>query len=533
MSRTRLCAVTAAILAAASFGVMAARTHVLGREIKRPGGSGAWKVTLLVEGRTTAADARVTTPAPLDFGRQHVYHELCRSAELVARPRDARRPDYQPIHWVPRPGLDPGPFRLRHQFYCTTTVGLPTASMMRQARQLAAGPGAEATSPGPRDIESDDAEVSELARRLTDGVSRPRDQVETLYRHVAEEVGNEPDLGTTTTSALDCLRAGTGDAGGKARLLVALCRNRGIPARLVTGVVLQRGADQPAHVWAEARVDDHWLPACPSHGHLGRVPTNYFVLHVGEEPLIRGRHVRDLRHALLVERVPVAEVEGDGPWLRGLFRRASLSTLPPAEQHLCEFLLLLPVAALIVCLTRNVIGLVTFGTFAPALLGLAFRDLASLPGILVFVALVLAGWLMRRWLDRFHLLQVPRVAVLLTLVVAILVGLVMAAGQYDWPVMRYVSLFPLVILTGMIERFWTVEAEDGTTSSFRTLAATLAVAAVISLTLSLEVVVRQLTRYPETLGLIAAAQLLLGRYTGYRLTELFRFRDFVGPVRDV
>ena len=32
---------------------------------------------------------------------------------------------------------------------------------------------------------------------------------------------------------------------------------------------------------------------------------------------------------------------------------------------------------------------------------------------------------------------------------------------------------------------------------------------------------------PETLGLVMAVQLLIGRYTGYRLMELFRFRDFL------
>jgi hypothetical protein len=42
-------------------------------------------------------------------------------------------------------------------------------------------------------------------------------------------------------------------------------------------------------------------------------------------------------------------------------------------------------------------------------------------------------------------------------------------------------------------------------------------------------VVSHLFRYPETLGLVMAAQLLLGRYTGYRLSELFRFRDFLRP----
>ena len=32
-------------------------------------------------------------------------------------------------------------------------------------------------------------------------------------------------------------------------------------------------------------------------------------------------------------------------------------------------------------------------------------------------------------------------------------------------------------------------------------------------------------RFAQTLGLVLAAQLLLGRYTGYRLTELSRFGD--------
>ena len=33
-------------------------------------------------------------------------------------------------------------------------------------------------------------------------------------------------------------------------------------------------------------------------------------------------------------------------------------------------------------------------------------------------------------------------------------------------------------------------------------------------------------RFPETLGFIMAGQLIIGRYTGYRLSELFRFREF-------
>src|SRR5205807_3827980 len=111
----------------------------------------------------------------------------------------------------------------------------------------------------------------------------------------------------------------------------------------------------------------------------------------------------------------------------------------------------LPIAALIGCVCRSVIGLGSFVTFAPALVGLAFRDLGGLPGILVFVAIVLIGWVMRRVLDYYHLLQVPRVAFLLSLVVIVLISAIVAANYQDLPATKYVSLFPIVILTGMIE----------------------------------------------------------------------------------
>jgi hypothetical protein len=180
-----------------------------------------------------------------------------------------------------------------------------------------------------------------------------------------------------------------------------------------------------------------------------------------------------------------------------------------------------------VCLFRNVIGLASFGTFAPALLGLAFREFHSMPGLLVFVCIVLVGWLMRRVLNHYHLLQVPRTAFLLSLVVVVLVGLVVFANFQSLSATKYVSIFPLVILTGMIERFWTLETEDGTAASFRTLLQTMIIAGTIALVLSFHTLVHRLFDYPEMIGLMMAGQLLLGRYTGYRLSELLRFRDFV------
>jgi hypothetical protein len=285
--------------------------------------------------------------------------------------------------------------------------------------------------------------------------------------------------------------------------------------------------EQTAHTWVEAWVGEYWMPMCPFIGYSGKVPATYLVFGFGDMAMARGHNVHDLDYACLAERLSKDVAARQLSPLERFFARVSLYALPPAEWQLVEFLLLLPVAALIICIYRNIIGLQSFGTFAPALIGLAFRTSERLPGILVFVSIVLIGWSVRRLLDRYHLLQVPRTAFLLTLVVLILVTAVVTANFQEVAATRYVSLFPLVILTGMIERFWTLEAEDGTAASFKTLLCTMLIAASISLFVSIPAVVNHMVTFPETLGVIMACQLLLGRYTGYRLTELFRFRDFV------
>ena len=221
----------------------------------------------------------------------------------------------------------------------------------------------------------------------------------------------------------------------------------------------------------------------------------------------------------------------DSAAARSLWQKLSLYGLRPAEQHLLKFLLLLPLAALIVSVYRTLIGVPTFGTFGPALLGLAFLDLQAVGwGLGIFVAVVLVGWAMRHLLEHFHLLQVPRTSALLTLIVMLLIVIVVAASQFGIAATHYVSLFPLVILTHLVERFWTLETEDSTAASFKTLFQTMLIATAIALVLSRASLVQLLFRYPELLGLVMAAQLLIGRYTGYRLMELLRFRDFLEPT---
>jgi hypothetical protein len=111
MSRTTLCLLTAALLAIGSFLVMGLRTRILGDEVRLPGGPGTWKITMLVQGRTTA-DARLWTATPLPGGHQQLVREQATSDELVQKPQE-QRGDRRELSWSQAPGVSPGPFRVR------------------------------------------------------------------------------------------------------------------------------------------------------------------------------------------------------------------------------------------------------------------------------------------------------------------------------------------------------------------------------------------------------------------------------------
>src|SRR5439155_11540849 len=243
MSRTMLCLTTAAVLAFVSIAWMVARQQVLGSQVNVPNGADTWKITFSVLGKSTG-DAKLITAMPLDFGRQHVLRESYRSEALLEKPPAVRHPERRQVLWTQRAGTSNGPFRARAEFYVMMNVARPSASMTELARQLYAPPGRGECLQSEALIEGDEASVTEVARRLTHGLNGASDQAEALFRFVADEIENEPHVSGVSAGAAECLKNATGDAAAKSRLLVALLRNREIPARLVTGLTLSRGPEQ-------------------------------------------------------------------------------------------------------------------------------------------------------------------------------------------------------------------------------------------------------------------------------------------------
>ncbi len=191
--------------------------------------------------------------------------------------------------------------------------------------------------------------------------------------------------------------------------------------------------------------------------------------------------------------------------------------------------LILPIGALFTALVRTIIGIRTFGTFSPTLLALAFVYNDWRSGLCIFFVVIATGFVSRTLLDRLKLLLVPRLGIILTMVVMLMVLSISVMNYFKWAPDGQTVLLPMVILTNLVERFYVTSEEDSIFQAVRLLVTTVFMALAIYLLLSSPGLGNLLFYYPELHFFTVAALILMGRYTGYRLTELVRFRDLVRP----
>lgn len=338
-------------------------------------------------------------------------------------------------------------------------------------------------------------------------------------------------LNAQGNSNINLLLAGDASPQHRAEVATGILATAGIAARPVYGFQLQKeGRRLPLLTRLEVHDGDRWLSFDPMSG-AHEQPADFLVWSRGKPPLRDSAGVRHLRlefsaaenayEALAAARQRAAE--------RGsLALKFSLLSLPVQMQMVYRVVLTMPLGALIIVLLRNVVGLKAFGTFAPILIALAFRETRLLNGILLFTGIVGMGLLARFYMERLKLLLVPRLASVLTVVVLMMAMLSVLTYQLGIGAGLSVALFPMVILTMTIERMSIGWEEAGPREALQQAAGSLLAASLAYLVMTNRQVQHLLFMFPELLLIVLAATLALGRYTGYRLTELGRFRAFGG-----
>jgi transglutaminase-like putative cysteine protease len=364
------------------------------------------------------------------------------------------------------------------------------------------------------------AEIAKLLHRLSEDGPRPSQLLARIFDHVSAQIA---EVRQGPSDAAGALRAGRGSALGKARAMVALCRAGRIPTRIVTGFILEEAEAAAPHTWVEAYLPKEWISYDPTAGYARHLPSNY--LPVRRDGLAARAHdCRSHQVRFSIRRVRPASAMSIATTGRPT-DVLHLSRLPLGMQETLAILLLLPVGALITAIFRNIVGLQTFGTFTPSLLALSFLYADWRTGLVMLVGILAIGLVGRSLLDRLRLLMVPRLSVVLAVVVLFTAFAVSALDYLALTPSARAVILPMVILTMLIERFHITAEEDGLPPAAKRLGLTALVAGCCLGVLRWKQLGQLALAFPEGELLIISALLLIGRYSGYRLVELVRFRD--------
>ncbi len=318
-----------------------------------------------------------------------------------------------------------------------------------------------------------------------------------------------------------------------ARAAVRLLSIANVRARLVNGLALdpQRTRARLAH-WIEVYDKGAWHPYDARDGKPGR-PAGHLPWWRGDEPLAQLTGGTSLRTTLSVSHTFGFQLQSAIERARAGHRTViaySTLGLPVNTQFVYRVLLTVPLGILLLVFLRNVIGLRTFGTFMPVLIGLAFRETELAWGLLLFSIVLAVGLGVRFYMETLRLLLVPRLGSVVIVVILIMAVLSIVSHQLGFDRGLSVALFPIVILAMTIERMSIVWEELGPAESIRQAAGSLTVAALAHIVMTVPFLQHLVFVYPELLLIVLAATMLLGRYTGYRLTELPRFRAILERV---
>ncbi|MBF0432859.1 MAG: hypothetical protein HQK83_16360 [Fibrobacteria bacterium] len=371
--------------------------------------------------------------------------------------------------------------------------------------------------------------VLALAKRL--GISGNKNAVTIVrqaYLYVADSIQNAGF--SSRTSALLALQLGEASCNGKSRLMVALLRHAGIPARLVGGLIMESGSKTTTHQWLEARLGGNWVPFCPLNHHYAEIPDRYLTLYYGDEAMFTRTANINFTYRYEMKKKMTARTQqanrGGVSWLNVLnlwemFRQAGI----PLD--LLKVLLMIPLGAVVIIIFRNVIGIHTYGTFLPVLIATSYRETGLFWGHFIFVAVIITGFAVRFLLERFRLLHSPKLTIILVSVIVALLFITVIGILTGNKNLFAASMFPLAIMAITIERFSIVAESDGFKKAFIIFLWTLAVVTFCYISMLSVLLQSVIMAFPETLLLIIAVSIYLGSWNNLRLSEFIRFRKLI------
>jgi hypothetical protein len=385
--------------------------------------------------------------------------------------------------------------------------------------------GEQAKAKGPIFRDSIPVEGAEkiAAEALLAPIRQHSADVETFISETIKRVNNSND------DNVKLLLAGDASTPNKAKAIELLLSIAHVPMERVHTIRLAADIQQSPELWLRSFNGENWLHFNPETGEQG-LPSDRLVWWIGDGTLVSlegGKQAQvsfsldnSEMNAIRLAKLTDENTDAD-------FLEYSLYGLPLQTQQTFMIMVMIPIGVLVILILRNLGGLQTLGTFTPVLIALAFREMQLGYGIMFFTVITALGLSLRSYLEHLKLQMLPRLSVVLTFVVVLIAAISLFSHKLGLERGLSVALFPMVILTMTIERLSITWEERGGGHAFKVAIGTLFAATLAHLLMSVPELNYFIFTFPAVLMILVGFMLAMGRYRGYRLTELFRFKAFL------
>jgi transglutaminase-like putative cysteine protease len=259
-----------------------------------------WNVALTVQIEPSADPVHVGMLVPVSDGRQAILSRTIRPSAFRFR-EETFGPNLR-VHW------DAGAVKAAKGAISYTITARSADLWVDVPRNtLAANPplpdGGDEHLGATDTIQAGDPGLRHRAAALTRDAERVDEIAWSLYQYAASFLRGAEGA-AAPSDALGVLAAERGSGAGKARLLAALFRSIGIPARLVGGLRLEDASRKRSTIsWVEAWLGGTWVPFDPANGNYAHVPTNHLALYYGDLPLIEHTAGIGFHYDMLIHQV--------------------------------------------------------------------------------------------------------------------------------------------------------------------------------------------------------------------------------------
>lgn len=201
-------------------------------------------------------------------------------------------------------------------------------------------------------------------------------------------------------------------------------------------------------------------------------------------------------------------------------------------------LLMLPIVATIIAFWRQIIGLRTFGIYAPILITFAFYQLGTTPygmnvgqglkyGIALAIVVFVSASIAHELTKKIRLHYLPKMSIVLSIVAIGVFCMLVLASYLNKGGFISIDTLSILLMITVSEQMISTYITKGRKLAYILTIGTLVISIFIYFLISWDKLQAVMLEYPYLSPLTLILNLIIGKWTGFRLKEYFRFKNIL------